>query len=157
MQSLRDESKSVKKTTSKAEVDQIYASDSKPGPSKQPDDLTSYLKTQPNIRTSDEPMETDICGPVSPPQFGEKIQSEIGSEVNRSDQNSKQSERVCPVKAKTHSDKRKHKVQAKFVSSSSSSEESEAAVQVKKSFKPKRASSDQDKQQTDPDPVFIGR
>ena len=34
------------------------------------------------------------------------------------------------------------------------SEESESSVQVQKSSKPKRAPSDQDKPQTDPDPVF---
>ena len=56
--------------------------------------------------------------------------------------------------AKKHSDKRKHKVWAKYVSQSSSSEESESSVQIKKSSKPKRAPSDQDKQQTDPDPIF---
>ena len=53
--------------------------------------------------------------------------------------------------------KHKHKVWAKYVSESSSSEESQSSVQVKKFFKPKRAPSDQDKQLTDPDPVFIGR
>ena len=50
MQSLRDKIKSVKKS-SEAEVDQISTSDPRPGPSKQPDDLPSYLTTQPNIQT----------------------------------------------------------------------------------------------------------
>ena len=69
------------------------------------------------------------------------------------DQNSEQSECVCLVEAKKHSDKRKHKVRAKYVSESSS-EESRSSIQFKKSSKPKRAPDEQDKQQTDPDPVF---
>ena len=154
MQSLRDEIKSVKKTTSKAEVGQISISDLKPGPSKQSDDLPSYLNIQPSIQTSDEPMETDFCGPILPPQPFETVQSEFGSDPNRSDQNSKQYKRVCSVKAKKHSEQRKHKVWAKYVSSSPSTEKSEASVQVKPFSEPKRASSDQDKQQTDPDSVF---
>ena len=72
----------------------------------------------------------------------------------RSDQNSEQSKRVCSVKAKKQSDKRKHKVRAKYVSSSSSSEQSKPSVEVKKSSKPKRVSSDQDKQKIDPDSVL---
>ena len=74
-----------------------------------------------------------------------------------SDLNSEQSKHVSSDKPKKQVDKRKHKVWAKYVSSSSSSEESETSVLVKKSSKPKVASSEQDKQQTDPDPLFIGR
>ena len=59
MQSLRDEIKSVKKKTSQAELDQISASDPKPGPSKQPNDLPSYPNTPPDIQTLDKSMETD--------------------------------------------------------------------------------------------------
>ena len=59
-----------------------------------------------------------------------------------------------PNKPNEHSDKRKHKVRARYISHSSSSEESQSSVQVKKSSHPKRAPSEQDKQQTDPDPVF---
>ena len=73
-----------------------------------------------------------LCGPPLPPQFGKRFQSEIGL-------NSEQSEHVPSVKPKKHVDKRKHKVQAKYVSSSSS-EEFEPSVQVKKSSKPKGAS-----------------
>ena len=54
-------------------------------------------------------METDDCGPALLTQFSEKVQSKIGSDPNRSDQNSEQSKHVCSVKAKKHSDKRKHK------------------------------------------------
>ena len=55
MQSLRDEFKAVK-DSSEAGVDQISASDPKPGTSKQTDDLPSHPNTQPNIQT---PKHTD--------------------------------------------------------------------------------------------------
>ena len=63
----------------------------------------------------DEPLETDFCGPVLPPQFSENVQSELGSDPNRSDQNSEQSERVHSFKAKKHSDEKKHKVWSKYI------------------------------------------
>ena len=50
LQSLRDEIKSVKKTTAEPEVDQISISYPKPGPSKQLDDLPISPNTQPNIQ-----------------------------------------------------------------------------------------------------------
>ena len=50
MQSLRDEFKSVKKS-SEAGLDQISTSDPKPATSKQTDDLPSHQNTQPNIQT----------------------------------------------------------------------------------------------------------
>ena len=78
-------------------------------------------------------METDFCWPALPPQLGENVQSKLKSEPNRSDQNSKQSECVCSIKAEKHSDKRKYKVRVKYVSGSSS-EESESSVEVKKVF-----------------------
>ena len=90
-----------------------------------------------------------FCGASLPPQFRQSVQSEHRSDLNRLGQTSEQSEQpeqVCSVKTKKHSDKRKHMVRAKYVSQSSSSEESESSVQVKKSSKPKRAPSDQDKQ-----------
>ena len=59
------------------------------------------------------------------------------------------------MKLEKHSDKRKPKSQAKYVTSSSSPEEFEASVQVKKSSKPKGASSQQGKQNSDPDPVLF--
>ena len=52
MHSLRDEIKHVKTTTSEAEVDQISASDPRPGPSKQPINLPSYRNTQPNTQSN---------------------------------------------------------------------------------------------------------
>ena len=61
--SLRDEIKAVKQTNSEAGVNQISASDLKPGPSKHPDlsySLNTHLNTQSNTRTSDEPMESFV-------------------------------------------------------------------------------------------------
>ena len=88
----------------------------------------------------------------------DSVQSEHGSDPKRSNHDSEQSrqpEQVYSGKAKKHLDKRKHKVRSKYISQSSSSEESQSSVQVKKCAEPKRAPSEQDKQQTDP--VFIGR
>ena len=73
-------------------------------------------------------METDFVGPPLPPQFIQRFESEIPSDLN-----SEQSEHVSAAKLKKHLDKRKHKPRAKYVTSSSSSGESEASVQVKKS------------------------
>ena len=73
-------------------VDQISASDPKPGTTKQNDDLPSHPNTRLNIHASkhtDKPMETDFCWPALPPQFGQSVQSELGSDLNRLDQNSK--------------------------------------------------------------------
>ena len=68
---------------------QISTSDPKPGTSKQNDDLPPHLNTQlntqPIIQASehmDEAMETDFCGPALPPQFGQTVQSEPGSDPN---------------------------------------------------------------------------
>ena len=49
MQSLRDEFKTIKKAL-EAGVDQISASNSKPGTSKQTDDLSSSLNQNPNTQ-----------------------------------------------------------------------------------------------------------
>ena len=98
MQSLRVEFKTIK-TSSEAGLDQISASDPKPGTSKQNDDLPPHLKTQPDTQLNiqafkhmDEPMETDFCGPALHPQFRQSVQSELGSDPSRSDQNSEHSE-----------------------------------------------------------------
>ena len=149
LQYLRDEFKFVKKSNSEAGLDLISASDLKPGPSKQSDLQISPNTNQPNTQASDKPMETDFAGPLLPPQFVQRSESEI-----RSDPNSEPSDSVPSVKPKKHSDKRKHKSRAKYVSSSSSSDDSEASVQVKKSFKSKGASSEQNIQKSDPDPVI---
>ena len=73
MQSLREEFQTMKKA-SEVGVDQTSASASKPGTSKQTDELSSplnqNLKTQqPNTQPSEhknEPMEMDFCGPSLP-------------------------------------------------------------------------------------------
>ena len=57
-------------------------------------------------------------------------------------------------RAKKHLDKNKHKVRAKYFSQSSSLEEDQSSVPVKKSAKPQRATSEQDQEQNNPDPVF---
>ena len=61
---------------------------------------------------------------------------------------------MCSSKAKKRSDKKKHKVWAKYFSQSSSSEEDQSSVLVKKSATPQQASSEQDQQQDNPYPVF---
>ena len=68
MQSLRDEFKTMKKS-SEAGLDQISASDPKPRTSKQNDDLPCHPNTQPNIQASehtDEPMRQTSGGPALP-------------------------------------------------------------------------------------------
>ena len=63
-------------------------------------------------------METKFCAPSLPPQLGQSVQSEHGSDPNSLDHNSEQSEQpewVCLVKAKKHSHIRKHKVRARYV------------------------------------------
>ena len=85
MQSLRDKIKSVKKINYEAGVDQISTSDPKPGLSKQPDGLpvspNTQPNTQPNTRSSHEPKDTEFFGPSLPPQFGQRLQFEIRSEL----------------------------------------------------------------------------
>ena len=63
LQSLRDEIKSVKKQNSKEGMDQISASDLKPGPSKQPTSSnTQPNNNQLNTRTSDYPWRQSFVG-----------------------------------------------------------------------------------------------
>ena len=133
MKSLRDEMQSIKKSAKEVELDQNSTSASKPGPSTQLDNLPP--NTAPNTLLSertDEAMELDVYGPSFPPQFGD-AQSEHGSDI------SEQPEQVCSSRAKKHSDKRKHKVRAKYVSQSSSSEEDQSSADRKRSFQPPRA------------------
>ena len=71
-----------------------------------------------------------------------------------SEDNSEQPKRVCS-KAKKHSDKKKHKVWAKYYSQSSSSEEDQSSAPIKKSTKPQqKAPSEPEHQQDSTDPVF---
>ena len=89
-------------------------------------------------------MDTDHYGPPLPPKSTQSVQSEHASrhsdlESEHSDHHSEseQPKRVCS-KAKKHSDKRKHKVRAKYYSQSSSSEEDESSAPIKKSTKPQQ-------------------
>ena len=60
---------------------------------------------------------------------------------------------MCP-KAKKHSDKRKHKVGAKYYSQSSSSEEDESSAPTKKPTKPQHKAPQEPEHQDSTDPVF---
>ena len=114
------------KKASKAEVDKTSASLSQARPSKQLD---------PTTRTSDhsdvQPMDTDVYGPPLPSKSTQSVQSDHGPKHSdlqsdhsdpQSEDHSEQPKRVCS-KGKKHSDKRRHKVWAKYYSQSSSSEE----------------------------------
>ena len=70
----------------------------------------------------------------------------------QSEYHSEQPKRVCS-KAKKHSDKKKHKVRAKYYSQSSSSEEDQSSVPIKKSTKPQQTP-EPEHQQVSTDPVF---
>ena len=132
--------------------DVVQTSDSLPkaGPSKQPDPLlprTSISTTRASDHSDAQPMDTEHYGPLLSPQSTQSVHSEHASrhsdgESDHSDHHSesKQPKRVCS-KAKKHSDKRKHKVQAKYYSQSSSSEEDESSAPIKKSTKPQQKAS----------------
>ena len=154
MKSLREEMQSMKKA-SEAEVVKTSASTSKAGPSTQPDSIM-HLNTWTSDHSDAQPMETDFCGPSLPLRFTQSVQSDHGSKhSDPQSEHSEQSQRVCSSKAKKHSDKKKHKIRAKyFTSQSSSSEEDQSSVLVKKSAKPQKAPSEQDQQQDNPDPFF---
>ena len=131
----------MKKSAKEVEVDQTSASSSKSGISKQTDTLP--LNTAPNTQLhpntqpsehTDEPMEMHVYGPSLPPRFGQSSQSEHGSDLNHgSDHQSEQPKQVCSARTKKHSDNRKHKVQAKYISQSTSSEEDQSSVHIKRS------------------------
>ena len=153
MKSLREEIRSMKKA-SKTEVDKTSASTSKAGPSKQSDP-----NIHPNPWTSNhldaQPMETGFCGRSLPPSFTQSVQSDHGSKhSDLQSEHSEQPQRVCSSRAKKHSDKKKHKVRAKYYSQCSSADEDQSSVPVKTSAKPQQALSEQDQQQDNPDPVF---
>ena len=101
----------------------------------------------------------DHYGPPLPPK-STSVQSEHAPrhsdlESDHSDHHSEseQHKRVCS-KAKKHSDKRKHKVRAKYYSQSSSSEEEESSVLIKKSTKPQQKAPPEPDHQVSTDPVF---
>ena len=56
--------------------------------------------------------------------------------------------------ARAKKQKRKHKVQAKYLSQLTSSEEDQSSLHIKRSAKTQSALSEQDQTQQDPDPVF---
>ena len=136
IKSLRDLMLSFKKDS---ESDVVKTSDSaKAGASNQP----YPIPTQTSIsRTSDhsdvQPMDiSDFYGPPLPSKSSQNIQSEHASKQSNVESNhlehhseSEHPKKVCP-KPKKHSDKRKHKVQAKYYSQSSSEEE-ESSAQLK--------------------------
>ena len=59
---------------------------------------------------------------------------------------------MCSSRARKHSDKRKHKVRAKYISQSSSSEEDHSSAHKKRSSQPPRAPSELDQPQYNPEP-----
>ena len=126
LQSLRNEIKSINNLTCK--------------------NPRALIIRAPNLHTN--PKETDFVGPPLPLQFVQRFKSKIPS-----DPNSKQSKSFAAAEPKKHSDKRKHKSQAKYVTFSSSSEESEASVRIKMSSKPKGASSEQGHSKSHPNPL----
>ena len=139
------------------ELDQSSTSASKPGPSKQSDNLPPNHPPNTQSERTNEAMELDIYGPSLPPQFGD-AQSEHGSNPNYGSDHhsdiSEKPEQVCSSRAKKHSDKRKHKVWAKYVSQSSFSEEDQSSAHKKRYSQPPRAHSELDQPQHDPDPLF---
>ena len=107
-------------------------------------------------------MDTDIYDSLLPPKFTQSVQSDHASKHSdlqsdhsdpQSEYHVKQPKRVCS-KAKKHSDKKKHKVRAKYYSQSSSSEEDQSSVPIKKSTKPQQAPAEHEHQQDSTDPVF---
>ena len=152
------------KKASEVEVDKTSASLSKAEPSKQPDPTTRT--SDPTTRASDhsdaQPMDTDIYDPPLPPKFPQRVQSNHASKHSdlqsyhsdpQSEYHSEQPKSVCS-KAKKYSDKKKHKVWAKYYSQSSSSEEDQSPVPIKRSTKPQQAPSEPEHQQDSTDPVF---
>ena len=158
MKSLRDEMQSIKKSK-EVELDQSSTSASKPGPSKQSDNLPPNTGSNTlHSECTNEAMELDVFGPSLAPRFGD-AQSEHGSDPNHgshhhSDIELEQPEQGCLSRAKKHSDKRKHKVRAKYISQLSPSEEDQPSAHKKRSSQPPRAPSELDQPQNDPHPLF---
>ena len=96
-------------------------------------------------------MDTDVYGSPLPPKFPQSVQSDHTSKHLALQ--SEQPKRVCS-KSKKHSDKKTHKVRAKYYSQLSSSEEDQSSVPIKKSPKPQQAASESEHQQDSTDPVF---
>ena len=133
---------SIKKAL-EAEVDKTSASLSKARPTKQPDPTT--LASDPTATASEHSdaqlMDTDLYGPSLPQTFTQSVQPDNGfkhsdlqsNHLDPQFEHSKQPKRVCSSRAKKHSDKKKHKVRAKYYSQVSSSEEDQSPVPIEKS------------------------
>ena len=67
MKSPRDKTQSIKKSAKEVELDQSSTSASKPGPSKESDNLPPNTTSE----RTDEAMELDMYGPSLPPRFGD--------------------------------------------------------------------------------------
>ena len=163
MKSLRDEMVSFKKAS---ESDVVQTSNStkagpKAGPSNPPDPVPTGTSIYRVSNHSDvQPMDTDFYGPPLPPKSSQNVQSEHASKQSNieSDHSEHHSEsehpkKVCP-KAKKHSDKRKHRVRAKYYSQSSSSEEEKSSAPTKKPTKPQHKAPQEAEHQDSTDPVF---
>ena len=158
MKSLRDEMPLMKKA-SEAEVDKTTPL-SKAGLSKQPDpttrDISDHLDAQ--------PMDMDLDGPPLPPKFNQSVQSNHASKHSdlesdhHSDPHSEdhlEQPKSLYSKAKKHSDKKKHKVRAKYYSQLSFSKEDQSSVPIKKPTKPQqKAPHEPEHLQDSTDPVF---
>ena len=154
VKSLRDEFQSFKKMSTEVEVDQTSTSASKPGTSKQTENLdpTAPPRPRPSSRT-DEAMEVNLYGLSLPPRLGDDQSMHDSDPRYVLDQHSGQSDensQVVSARPKKHADKRKHKVRSRYLSQSSSSEEDQSSVPMQRSSKPSRAPSDQDQPQHDP-------
>ena len=161
MKSLRDEMHSMKKAS---ESDIVQTSDALPkaGPSNQPDPFptqTSIPTNRPFDHSDAQPMDTEHYGLPLPPQSSQSVQSERASrhsdvESDHSDHHfeSEQPKRVHS-KAQKHSDKRKHKVRAKYYSQSSSSEEDESSATINWPTKPQQKAPAEPEHQDSTDPV----
>ena len=77
MKSLRDEMQSIRMSAKEVDLDQSSTYASKPGPSKQSDNLLTNNAPNTQPESTDEAMEFDLYGPSLPPQFGD-AQSQHG-------------------------------------------------------------------------------
>ena len=147
MKSLRDQMQSIKKSAKEVELDQSSTSASKPGPSKQSDNLPP--NTAPNTQSehTDEAMELDLYGPSLPPQLRD-AQSKHGSDPNHG--SSLRSFRTTRTGVFVQSQKTQTQGSG-HISQSSSSEEDQSSAHKK------RATSEVDQPQHDPDPLFTGK
>ena len=124
------------------EVDQTSTSASKPGSSKQTENMDpTRPRPQPSFHP-DEAMEVDLYGPPLPPRLGDDHSMHDSDPRHFSDEHSGQSRepsRMVSARPKKHADKRKQKVRSRYLSQSLSSEEDQSSVPMQRSSKPSRA------------------